>query len=494
MVDRALLYVSSLPPAPGPVHFVGIGGIGMSALARILLAWGFQITGSDVVSSDITRALEAEGISVGIGHTSVEEAKTSALVVVTAAIRGDNPEIAAAQAANVPIVKRAQLLGMLANARTCVAVAGSHGKSTTSGMITTALLALGADPSYAIGAVVASTGTNAAPGLDNLMVVEADEYDYSFLSLNPDVAIVTNVEYDHPDLFPDQEAYDDAFADFVANIRPGGMLIVAGDDPGCARLRSRLSDIEFRFRRFGETPDVEYQLLGSEGNWSVRAPAGGEVIPLELSIPGRHNARNAIAAAMALVALDFTVLEAIEAVSTYKGVGRRFDFKGESDGVIVIDDYAHHPTEVQATLRAARERYPGKRLWAVFQPHTFSRTKALLGDFAESFGDADRVVILDIYPSRETDSLGISSSDLIRLIPNGAVAGGSPADAVELLNREVAPDDVVLTLGAGDVTTVGPMLLECLRARETSPRWGEVARRAGGGEGGEQRRMREKGA
>jgi UDP-N-acetylmuramate--alanine ligase len=297
------------------------------------------------------------------------------------------------------------------------------------------------------------------------MVVEADEYDYSFLWLKPDVAVVTNIEYDHPDLFPDQADYDDAFADFVAKMRPGGMLILAGDDPGCARLRRRLPNSELRFRRFGETPDVEWQLIGSEGNWSVRTP-GGEVLPLQLSVPGRHNARNAIAAAMALVGLDFTVMEAIEAVSSYNGVGRRFELKGEIHGVIVIDDYAHHPTEVQATLRAAREHYQDRRIWAVFQPHTFSRTKVLLEDFAGSFGDADKVVVLDIYPSRETDSLGISSADLIRLVPNGAIGGGSPEETVKLLSDRVALGDVVLTLGAGDVTSVGPKLLERLRARE----------------------------
>jgi UDP-N-acetylmuramate--alanine ligase len=455
----------ALPPPPGPVHFVGIGGIGMSGLARILHAWGYQVTGSDAVASDITQALEYEGIRVGIGHHLVDEAGSAALVIMTAAVRGENAELASAQAAGVPIVKRAQLLGILANARKCVAVAGSHGKSTTSGMIASALVSLGADPSYAIGAVVAATGTNAAPGNGEVMVVEADEYDYSFLWLKPDVAVITNIEYDHPDLFPDQVTYDAAFAQFAAKILPGGVLVIADDDPGCQRLKSSLQNSGYWLETFGEEPNGDWQLCGSEGDWMVRMPRG-EMYPLQLKIPGRHNARNALAAAVALGALDFSLDDAIDAISSYQGVGRRFETKGEEGGVLVIDDYAHHPSEIQVNLRAARERFAGMRIWAVFQPHTFSRTKALLNDFAESFGDADKIVILDIYPSRETDSLGVSAADLIRLLPNGAMAGGSPAEAVNILSDQVERGDVVLTLGAGDVTSVGPKLLDRLRAKE----------------------------
>jgi UDP-N-acetylmuramate--alanine ligase len=316
------------------------------------------------------------------------------------------------------------------------------------------------------------------------MVVEADEYDYSFLWLRPDVALITNIEFDHPDLFHDQAGYDAAFEKFVARIRPGGTLVIAGEDPGCLRLLDRIGGNEIRVQTFGENDVVDWQLTGSDGDWQVHDPVG-ESHRLQVKVPGLHNVRNAVAAVAAISSLGFSPSEAVAAVSAYEGVGRRFDYKGEADGVIVIDDYAHHPTEVRAALQAARGKFQDRRIWAVFQPHTFSRTKALLGDFAESFGDADRIVILDIYPSRETDSLGISSADLIRLIPNGVRAGGSPADAIELLIREVAPDDVVLTLGAGDITTVGPMLLERLWARAISPPWGE---------GGAQCRMREKGA
>jgi UDP-N-acetylmuramate--alanine ligase len=455
--------IDALPPVPGPIHFVGIGGIGMSALARILLAWGYTVTGSDATASDQTAALQVEGIPVGIGHNQLDAAANAALVVVTAAVRGDNPEVAAALSSGAPIVKRAQLLGLLANSKKCVAVAGSHGKSTTSGMIASALLHLGAEPSYAIGAVVAATGTNAAPGNGEVMVVEADEYDFSFLWLRPDIAVVTNIDYDHPDLFPDQNAYDKAFGDFFKLIREGGTLVTSADDTGCVRNLRRFGP-HTKVVSFGELKNADWRLEGSEGSWNVVDPTG-DVHTLKLAVPGRHNALNATAAAAAVSALGFGAEKTIRAVETYRGVGRRFETKGEAGGVLILDDYAHHPSELQATLRAARDRFPDRNLWAVFQPHTYSRTKALLQDFAVSFGNADQIVVLDIYPSRETDSLGVSSADLIRLLPNGVIAGGTPTDAVELLANRVRAGDVVLTLGAGDITSVGPLLLDRLRAK-----------------------------
>jgi UDP-N-acetylmuramate--alanine ligase len=296
------------------------------------------------------------------------------------------------------------------------------------------------------------------------MVVEADEYDYSFLWLHPDIAVITNIEYDHPDLFPDQAMYDQAFVDFASQLRAGGTLIFSKDDLGCARLVERLHRSDISKSTYGLCQDADWRLEGAEGNWRVADPSrNGHA--LDLAVPGQHNALNATAAAAAVASLGFSAHEAISAVGSYQGVGRRFEIKGEANGILVIDDYAHHPTEVNATLRAAKERYPGRRLWAVFQPHTYSRTKALLNEFAQSFGAADQIVILDIYPSRETDSLGVSSADLLRLLPDRAIGGGSLATPVELLSSQVAHGDVVVTLGAGDVTKVGPQLLEKLRSK-----------------------------
>lgn len=461
---------SLLPPAPARVHFVGIGGIGMSGLARILRAWGYDVTGSDASASEQTRLLAGEGIPVTIGHADIASAAAADLVVVTAAVRSGNPEVDAAIAAGVRVIKRAVLLGMLADARTHVAVAGSHGKSSTSGMLVAALSALGASPSYAVGAIVAATGSNAAPGNGSVMVVEADEYDYSFLQLHPDIAIVTNIEYDHPDLFPDQAAYDAAFARFAANLRAGGALILAADDPGCARLLERLpADLGERTVTFGENAGADWRLVVGE-TATVRPPVGNAV-ELSLRVPGRHNLRNATAALIALDRLGFAPDAAARALATYAGVGRRFEVKGEAGGIVVVDDYAHHPTEIDATLRAARERYPARRLVAAFQPHTFSRTKILLAEFAAALGGADVAAVLDIYPSRESDDLGISSADLLTRIGGDAVPAGKPEQAVAVLGELTRPGDVVLTIGAGDVTNVGPALLAALRERG-----GETAR------------------
>lgn len=453
----------TLPEPGGKVHFVGIGGIGMSGLARILHAWGYSVSGSDSTASDVTTALMAEGIPVTIGHTDVERAGRADLVVITAAVRGENAEVRAALTAGVPIVKRAQLLGLLSDARRGVAVAGSHGKSSTSGMLVTALQSLGADPSYAVGAIVGSTGTNAAPGAGQEMVVEADEYDYSFLQLHPEFAIVTNVDYDHPDLFPDQAAYDHAFLQFVGNMRPGGALVIAADDPGAKRVLGNLpEDRAYHVVTFGQAEGADWTLAWLNDGWVAVAP-DGERYPLSLQVPGAHNYRNAIAALALLVALGHEPGPAAAALGRYTGVGRRFELKGEARSVTVVDDYAHHPSEIAATIAAARDRYPGRRIWAVFQPHTFTRTAAMLDEFAEALRPADKVALLDIYAARETNTLGVSSADLAQRLGDVPVYA-TPEAAAEALAKSVAANDVVLTLGAGDVTATGPALLRHLRA------------------------------
>ncbi len=290
------------------------------------------------------------------------------------------------------------------------------------------------------------------------MVVEADEFDRSFLRLHPDIALVNNIDFDHPDIFADQEAYDDAFRQFARLIRSGGTLIYAADDPGCTRAFAGLDlGPDIRIVTFGESEGVDWRLVTTEGGYEI-VDVWGNSTPLALMVPGRHNARNATGAVAALAGLGARPIEAVEAVSGFTGIGRRFEVKGEADGVLVIDDYAHHPSEIRATLAAAAERYPDRRLVAIFQPHTYSRTKALLDDFAGAFTIADRVVVLNIYPSRETDDLGVSSQDLVALMP-GAVASGSLDETLDYLVGELHPGDVAITIGAGDVTSLGPRIL-----------------------------------
>ena len=455
----------SLLPSPGShVHFIGIGGIGTSGLARILHAWGYRVSGSDAAPSPLLEELAAEGIAVTIGHTATADAAAADLVVITAAVRPGNPELAAAEAAGKPVIKRARLLGILADARRGIAVAGSHGKSTASGMIAAALRALGADPSFAIGAVLGGAGTNAAPGSGEIMVVEADEYDWSFLELHPQVAVITNIDYDHPDIFLDRESYDHAFSAFVAGMDRDGVLVLAADDPGCQRLIGRDDWSPPReVVTFGEDTMSDWRLERTTEGWRVTG-RDDVAVPLTLTVPGSHNARNATAALAVLVALGYDTAAAAAALETFSGVGRRFESKGTAQGITVIDDYAHHPREIAATLRAARERFPQSRIWAVFQPHTYSRLKALLPDFAAAFSDADRVMILDIYASREIDDLGMSSRDLVEQLPSDTLQARDPEHAAQVLAQEVRAGDVVFTLGAGSVTEAGPKLLELLRS------------------------------
>jgi UDP-N-acetylmuramate--alanine ligase len=454
--------MTSLPPLPAAVHFVGVGGIGMSGLARILKTWGYIVTGTDAFPSDLMTQLEAEGIPVALGHEDTAQAANADLVVATAALRQTNPELLAARNANVPIVKRAELLGLLMNSKVGVAVAGSHGKSSTSGMLVTAMHALGRDPSYAVGAVVQSTGTNAAPGTGPEMIVEADEYDYSFLWLKPQFAIITNIDYDHPDLFPDQAIYDRAFVRFSKGMKSGGTLIVNLDDAGVQRVLSDLSGT-WNVVTYGENVNADWRIQGS----TIAAPDGATV-DLTLQVPGKHNLANATAALAALVTLGANPGKAAEALGQFNGVSRRFELKAEVGGVTIIDDYAHHPEEITATIQAARSRYPGRRLVVAFQPHTFSRTKALAQAFATALSAADVPVVLDIYPARETETLGVSAETILMLMANPErQAGGTPSEAVGLIVGLAKEGDVVLTLGAGDITVIGPQIAAQL-GREAS--------------------------
>jgi UDP-N-acetylmuramate--alanine ligase len=455
----------ALPGVPAHIHFIGIGGIGMSGLARMLQSMGYRVTGTDATASDLTAQLAAEGIAIGIGHNDAEFASSADLVIRTAAVDKNNPEMVAARQRGATILKRAELLGAIASTRRCVAVAGTHGKSTTSAMLTTALIELGFDPSYAVGAVLQSTGTNAALGSGDVFVVEADEYDHSFLALHPDRSIINNVEFDHPDIFPSMDDYVQAFVDFASQLTPGGMLIARGDDPGVARVLERLDpSILARTRTFGRTADTDWTLAGDGGAWRV-CPPGGDQVEIRLSVPGAHNALNAVAAVATMAGMGIDVMDAVRGVEAYRGIGRRFEIKGTACDVLVIDDYAHHPTELAATLRAASDRFPQRRVWAVFQPHTYSRTRALLDQFTDALQMVNDRVVLDVYGARESNEGRVSESDMQRMAGGGGYRARDLETAGELLAGLVKPGDVVLTLGAGDVTALGPALLDRLNLK-----------------------------
>ena len=450
-----------------PIHFMGIAGAGMSALALIARHRGVSITGcdSDTSGAGVTD-LTALEIPVFRGHDPSHVDGVRA-VVVTAAVPRDHPELERARALGVPVVRRADALGELVSGggASLVAVAGTHGKTTTTVMVTEALTAAGRNPTGLAGGRVATWGGNARIGGTDLFVVEADEYDKAFLSLQPTIAVVNNVEADHLECYGSMEALEEAFAEFANR---AGRVIVGADDDGADRVALRVSAPVWRVGH-GATADVRIRGVRLEpgGSRATISLPGGHTVELELVVPGLHNVRNAAAAIAVLQALGADVQAGARALSEFRGVGRRFERLGEAGGVTVVDDYAHHPTEVAATLAAARQAFPGRRLIAVFQPHLFSRT-ALHGEaLGKALAAADVVVIAPIYAAREQPQAGVTH----HLVVRGATRAGAATVAVRdraglttHVARAVRGGDVVFTLGAGDITRVGPELLEILGA------------------------------
>ncbi len=436
----------------------------MSGLARMLVRRGYRVTGSDMTESPIVAQLAAEGLPVWVGHAA-ENVGLADLVITTSAAPASNPELVSARERGIPIVKRAAVLGLLCESRTCIAVAGTHGKSTTSGMLAYALDRAGLAPSFAVGADVSQLGTNARSGDGPYFVAEADEYDYSFLWLKPDVAIITNIEHDHPDLFPALEDVEAAFDQFVAKIRPGGALVVSADDPGCRMLVARRSDLPDRVVTYGFSDRADWRIERVAGRDHFHVPDHGP-LRTKLRIPGLHNRLNAAACLAAASAAGIDPSRLIPGLEDFAGVGRRFELKGEVGGVTVVEDYAHHPTEIRATITAARERFPAARIIAVFQPHTYSRTRALLDDFAQALSLADRVILTPIYAARESDDLGVSSDNIAERIVDVQVSSVDSLDlAAATAISDANPGDVVLVIGAGDVWKVSPAIITLLKQR-----------------------------
>ncbi len=463
------------------IHLIGIGGAGLSAIAALLLEQGFTVTGSDQRPNEATAELTARGATVYRGHHA-GNVKGAHIVLASSAVPEENAEIIAAQAAGIPVLKRAEFLGPLMEGQHGIGVAGSHGKTTTTGLITIILLRAGLDPSFIVGGrlpvgpaegfTTSAIGARAGKGP---FVIEADEYDGMFLGLRLEIAVVTNVEWDHVDCYPTPLAFAKAFQDFVAQLPTWGLLVVCADDAGALAL-TQAAPPGVQIATYGLSPDADWQarnlrptaLGGFDAEVWVR---GGDGVPvkatdLQFSIPGRHNIRNALAALAVASWHGIPPKRAALMLRDFHGAGRRFELIGEEGGVIVIDDYAHHPTEIAATLSAARMRWPTRRVWAVFQPHTYSRTKALLNDFAGSFDDADQVIVLDIYPAREKIDLGMHSSQIVERMdhPSAMCIPDIEGAAAYLLER-VEPDDVVITMSAGDGNQVGRLLLDALQAR-----------------------------
>jgi UDP-N-acetylmuramate--alanine ligase len=517
--------VTPTEPVPlaelGRVHFVGIGGAGMSGIARIMLARGTAVSGSDSGGSAALDELAALGARVHVGHAASQVGDADTLVV-SSAIRAGNPELVEARRRGLRVLHRAAALASLMAGRRVTAVTGTHGKTTTTSMITTILLETGAGPAYAIGGVLGATGTGAADGPGEDFVAEADESDGSFLMYAPDVAVVTNIEADHLDNYGTEEAYRASFPAFVARIKPGGLLLASADDQGTRDLVATARATGLRVVTFGESAGADYRVTkiassGMETALAVRIPikdnskkrasaedrgpvagdAKGGAAPaaastdvdavtggskpdpfgridfdLQLGVPGHHYALNAAAAFAAAVELGTAPALAAAALARYRGAARRLEPKGEAGGVRVLDTYAHHPTELAADLRAAREIVGGGtgRVIAVFQPHLYSRTRIFAAEFGAALGLADVAVVLDVYAAREDPEPGVTGRLIADAVPGGA-AHYVPefADVPKAVAALAGPGDLILTMGAGDITKAGPLILAELAAAEPSP-------------------------
>jgi len=455
------------------IHLIGIGGSGLSAIARILLESGYTVSGSDKQLSPLAAQIQATGARVFTGH-QVENVAGADLVVRSSAIPDDNVEVKAAMAASIPVLKRSDFLGQLMENRLGIAIAGTHGKTTTTAMISWMLTALDQDPSYIIGGVARNMGTNAHAGRGAAFVIEADEYDHMFLGLRPTIAIVTNIEHDHPDCFPTPHDFYQAFVKFVEQLTPQGILLACVDDPGAAKLLEESLEGERRVFAYGLSRQIDLDVpvfAGSESNPNERggfnfmAMYGDTPLArVSLQVPGEHNVRNALAALAVAHLMDLSVKDAAEALGAFQGTGRRFEVRGESGGIMVVDDYAHHPTEIRVTLAATKMHYPGRPLWAVWQPHTYSRTRLFFSEFANAFNDADHVLVTEVFAAREAVDLDFSANQVVQNMRHPDKHFIADLDqAPAFLVSRIHSGDVVVVLSAGDAARISTEVLSALQ-------------------------------
>ena len=461
------------------VHFIGIGGSGLSAIARLLLESGYTVSGSDRIASPFADEIRKAGASVYIGHHP-RNLTGAEWVVRSSAIADDNPEVQAAKRAGIPVYKRADFLGQLMENKTGIAIAGTHGKTTTTAMTAWVLHQLGHDPSFIVGGVMNDLGVNARAGKSKLFVIEADEYDHMFLGLKPQIAVVTSLEHDHPDLFPTHEAMYQAFEKFTDLLPEDGSLIVCTEDASAVALIPHVRNAGRNVVSYGtqgemtiNTPlwiqgrDVKPNQRGGYDFTAVSNIANqtSASVKVSLQVPGEHNVQNALAVLAIVGVLGYSRSKAAKALGEFTGTGRRFQLVGEVDGISIFDDYAHHPTEIKATLAGARARYPERRIWAVWQPHTYSRTQTLFLEFSRAFKDADEVVVTEVYASREPKQ-EFTSAEVVSAMPHSSARYiETLPDVSKYLIENLRSGDVVLVLSAGDANQVSEDVVKGLQER-----------------------------
>lgn len=451
------------------LHFVGIGGAGMSGIAEILHNLGYHVRGSDSTPSEVTQYLETIGVTVLPQHEAAN-VQDADVVVISSAVSEDNPEVMEARRNLIPVIKRAEMLGELMRLKFSIGVAGTHGKTTTTSMIGRILRHAGLEPTLIVGGVVAELGTGARLGTGDYLVAEADEYDRSFLAMFPTMAVTLNLEPDHLDCYDGIEDLKESFLTYINRVPFYGSAIISADDANLTEIRPRITR---PFATFGFGVGADYmardiEVAGDATSFTVfhRDELLGR---LRLSVPGRHNVANALAALAATRELDVPLDVITESLRGFTGVGRRFELVGEGGGVTLIDDYAHHPTEIAATLRTAREVYPGRRIVAVFQPHLYSRTRDFVAEFADILAEADHCVLTDIYPAREEPIPGVTANiikdEAARRDHSNFSYVGVKANALDEIDRVVKSGDVVILIGAGSITHIRRDVLEHLRKR-----------------------------
>lgn len=437
------------------IHFVGIGGIGMSGIAEILKESGLSVSGCDLKRSPATELLQGRGVSISIGHDPAH-LDGADLVVVTAAVKGENAELDAARRRGIPVMRRAEMLGEIVARKRAVGVSGTHGKTTTSAMIATILESAGLDPTLLVGGIVRNFATNAKSGHGEYLVVEADEYDRTFHHLHPEIAVVTNIEADHLEYYGSFDAIVEAFRLFVDGIPENGVVVGCVDEAAVAAL---LANTRHRVVRYGLGPDAELtatNLQFHERGATFEVPGVGF---FKLFVPGEHNVRNALAAIAVARELGLDGEVIASGLAKFIGVDRRFQILGDYGGAIIVDDYAHHPTEIRATLAAARSGYPGRRVVALFQPHLYSRTRDFAHEFAVALRTADVAMVAPIYAAREKPMEGVSARMIADAVPGIEFLDRSNSQIFNELRRRLGPNDIFITMGAGDVHEIAEMLV-----------------------------------